>query len=60
MRRIRDLVPAKALGAGGLEAAMTGGVPVFSMIGQGASMAAQAAKVRKSLDGEGLLTEGIK
>ena len=60
MRRIRDLVPAKALGAGGLEAAMTGGVPVFSMIGQGASMAAQAAKVKKSLDGEGLLTEGIK
>lgn len=59
-RRLRDLVPAKALGASGLEAAVTGGMPVFSMMGQGASMAAQAAKIKKSLDGEGLLTEGMK
>jgi hypothetical protein len=61
MRRLKGLVPAKAVGGAGLaEAAMTGGVPIFSMLGQGASMAAQAAKVKKSLDGAGLLTEGMK
>ena len=61
MRRLKGLVPAKAMGGAGLaEAAMTGGVPIFSMLGQGASMAAQAAKVKKSLDGAGLLTEGMK
>ena len=60
MRRLKDLVPARALGLGGAEAALTGGLPAFSMIGQGAKMAADAAKIRKSLDGQSLLTEGVK
>jgi hypothetical protein len=60
IRRLRDLGGAKVAGALGAEAALTGGVPVFSMMGQGAKMAADAAKIKKSLDGEGLLTEGMK
>ena len=60
MRRIKDLGGGKMLGAVGAEAALTGGLPVFSMMGQGAKMAAEAAKIKKSLDGQGLLTEGMK
>ena len=58
MRRIRSLAPAGAAGAA--ESMLFGGLPVGSILGQGASMAAQAAKVKKSLDGEGLLTEVIQ
>ena len=60
VRRLRELGGAKVVGALGAETALTGGVPVFSMMGQGAKMAADAAKIKKSLDGEGLLTEGMK
>jgi hypothetical protein len=60
IRRLRDLGGARVVGALGAETALTGGVPVFSMMGQGAKMAADAAKIKKSLDGEGLLTEGMK
>jgi hypothetical protein len=59
-RRLRELGGAKVVGALGAETALTGGVPVFSMMGQGAKMAADAARIKKSLDGEGLLTEGMK
>ena len=59
-RRLRELGGAKVVGAIGAETALTGGVPVFSMMGQGAKMAADAARIKKSLDGEGLLTEGMK
>jgi hypothetical protein len=58
MRRIKGLVPAGAAGAA--EATVFGGLPMFSIMGQGASMAAQSAKIKKSLDGAGLLTEGMK
>jgi hypothetical protein len=60
MRRLKELGGGRMLGLGGAEAALTGGLPVFSMMGQGAKMAADAAKMKKSLDGAGLLTEGVK
>lgn len=58
IRRIRGLAPAGAAGAA--ESMLFGGLPVGSIVGQGAAMAAQATKIKKSLDGEGLLTEGMK
>ena len=57
-RRIKGLAPA-GLGAG-VEMSVFGGLPIGSMASQAAAYAAQAAKVKKSLDGEGLLTEGMK